>query len=187
MPVVGATGAVLKRSLSTLGLLIDKALAEVRGETPVQRQTFSVASFVADAAVAARLNASLRGCTLDVKEVDPVLAISANRPLLHAALANLLQNAFKLTAANTVVTLHAHAFGEFVLIDVSDQCGGLPVGAMVRMFSPFEQIDVDRTGLGLGLSIARQSIEADLGTLTVRDVPGIGCVFTIRLPRHFLP
>lgn len=186
MPVTGAIGAVLKRSLSTLGLLIVKSLAEVRGETPVQRQTFSVASFIADAAVAARLDADLRGCTLEVKDVDPLLAISANRELLHAALANLLQNAFKFTSDNTVVRLNAHAFGDLVLIDVADHCGGLPPGAVDRMFAPFEQNDVDRTGLGLGLSIARQSIEADFGTLTVRDVPGTGCVFTVSLPRHSL-
>ena len=52
------------------------------------------------------------------------------------------------------------------------------------MFSPFTQRGNNRSGLGLGLSIARQCIEADYGTLSVRDVPGTGCVFTIGLPRH---
>jgi signal transduction histidine kinase len=52
------------------------------------------------------------------------------------------------------------------------------------MFSPFQQRSQDRSGLGLGLSIARRSIEADGGTLAVRDLPGVGCVFTIRVPRH---
>ena len=44
----------------------------------------------------------------------------------------------------------------------------------------------DRSGLGLGLAIARRSVEADGGTLSVRDVPGTGCVFTISLARHEL-
>ena len=52
------------------------------------------------------------------------------------------------------------------------------------MFTPFTQRSDDRSGLGLGLSIARQSIEADAGTLSVRDMPGNGCVFTISLPRR---
>jgi signal transduction histidine kinase len=39
-------------------------------------------------------------------------------------------------------------------------------------------------GSDSGLSIARQGIEASEGTLTVRDIPGTGCVFTIDLPRH---
>ena len=44
-----------------------------------------------------------------------------------------------------------------------------------------------RSGLGLGLFIARRSVEADAGTLSVRDVPGTGCVFTISLPRYPWP
>jgi signal transduction histidine kinase len=40
--------------------------------------------------------------------------------------------------------------------------------------------------MGLGLSIARQSVEADMGTLTVKDVPGTGCIFTLDLPGHSL-
>jgi hypothetical protein len=70
-----------------------------------------------------------------------------------------------------------------VLIEVEDECGGLPEGKVESMFQSFEQLDQDRTGLGLGLSISRRAIEACGGTLTVRDVPGIGCVFTIDLPR----
>ena len=125
-------------------------------------------------------------CDFNMGVVDPVLAISVNRELLHAALANLLQNAFKFTHAYSAVALNAYAFGEQVLINVQDHCGGLPAEAVARMFVPFKQNNDLRAGLGLGLSIARQSIEADLGTLTVRNVPGTGYVFTIALPRHSL-
>jgi signal transduction histidine kinase len=182
----GATGAVLKRSLSTLGLLISRATAEVRGEGLDQRQAFSVASFIADVGLAARLDVNLKSSIFDVATVDPLLAVLANRELLHAALANLLQNAFKFTHQNSAVTLTAYAFGEHVLIDVEDHCGGLPPGGTARMFVPFKPNEDSRAGLGLGLSIARQSIEADHGTLTVRDVPGSGCIFTISLPRYTL-
>jgi hypothetical protein len=101
-------------------------------------------------------------------------------------LVNLLQNAFKFTHPNTQVTLHAYAVGDRVIIDVHDHCGGLPEGFADKMFKPFTQGGVDRRGLGLGLSIARKSVEADGGKLTVRDVPGEGCVFTIDLPRHMV-
>lgn len=186
MAIGGATGAILKRSLSTLGLLIGRAIAEVSSTGADRGQTFSVASFISDAGLAARLDANLSGSTLHVGTVDPLLAVSANRELLHAALANLLQNAFKFTRPNSVVRLNAYAVGEQVLIDVEDHCGGLPPGGAARMFVPFKENDDGRAGLGLGLSIARQSIQAESGTLTVRDVPGSGCVFTIALPRHTL-
>jgi K+-sensing histidine kinase KdpD len=50
----------------------------------------------------------------------------------------------------------------------------------VRMF---EQHGTDRSGLGLGLSISRRAVETCSGSLTVRDKPGMGCVFTIDVPR----
>ncbi len=73
-----------------------------------------------------------------------------------------------------------------ILIDVEDHCGGLPAGAAERMFLPFAQVGADTSGLGLGLSISRRSVEANDGILSVRNVPGSGCVFTIDLPRHSL-
>jgi signal transduction histidine kinase len=55
------------------------------------------------------------------------------------------------------------------------------------VFLPFKQRGEDKSGLGLGLSICRRSIESNNGVLTVRDIAGSGCVFTIELPRHTLP
>jgi C4-dicarboxylate-specific signal transduction histidine kinase len=51
------------------------------------------------------------------------------------------------------------------------------------MFAPFSQNHTDKSGLGLGLSISKRSVEANDGFLSVRDIPGFGCVFTIDLPR----
>lgn len=187
MTIGGATGAVLKRSLTGLGVLIARTTAEVRGEDGPQRQSFAVSTFIADVELEARLDPALQGTVLDVPPVDPALAIRGNRGLLHAALANLLQNAFKFTRENSVVTLRAYACDAHVHIDVEDHCGGLPPGGLAKMFVPFRPNHDSRAGLGLGLSIARQTVEADEGTLTVRDVPGSGCVFTIRLPRHPQP
>lgn len=187
VPIGGATGAVLKRSLTSLAALLNLSLSQVRGtaEAP-QEAPFSVALFVADARNAASLEASGKGCTFSVLDVDAALGISGNRERLLAALVNLLQNAFKFTHAHTEVTLSAYAEGDYVLIDVKDHCGGLPPGATSRIFQSFVQVGDNKSGLGLGLSIARRNVEADGGVLTVRDVPGTGCVFTIKLPRRML-
>jgi len=186
MPIGGATGALLKRSLTAMDNLIARALDEVRSGVPDQRETFTVASFIADAQSGAQPQANTAEIAFDVPEVDPRLHVRGNRELLLAALTNLLQNAFKFTRAHTEVTLSVYAFGDLVLIEVEDQCGGLPPGSAERMFTPFTQRSDDKSGMGLGLSIARESIEEDGGTLTVRDLPGSGCVFTISLPRQML-
>jgi hypothetical protein len=51
------------------------------------------------------------------------------------------------------------------------------------IFQPFKHSGVDRSGLGFGLSICRRDVEANGGTLRVRNMPGSGCIFTIDLPR----
>ena len=185
----GATGSVLERSLTGLRDLIDQSLVDVRlragiASTP---QLFSLANFIADIKETASLVAQVRGCAFKVSDVDKRLAVSASRDLLFSALGNLLQNGFKFTQAHSEVTLDAYAAGDRILIDVKDHCGGLSADAVDTMFQPFRQNGVDRTGLGLGLSIARRSVEASAGVLTVRDIPATGCVFTISLPRHALP
>jgi signal transduction histidine kinase len=99
---------------------------------------------------------------------------------------NLLQNAFKFTALRTEVALNVYASGNRILIDIEDHCGGLPEGDPEDLFLSFTQSGPDKSGVGLGLSICRRSIEANHGVLRVRDLPGKGCVFTIDLPRHVL-
>jgi signal transduction histidine kinase len=182
MPITGANGAILKRSLAAMGNLVAAAIVDVRTGAPDRAEAFDVASFVADARATAQLQASRAEVALHVPRVDAKLYVRGNRELLLAALTNLLQNAFEFTRAHT--ELSVHSFGDLVLIEVQDQCGGLPPGRAERMFSAFTRRADDRSGLGLGLSIARQSIEADAGSLSVRDLPGAGCVFTISLPRH---
>ncbi len=188
LTIAGSTGAVLKRSHAAMARIIDRSLLEVRAKNdPVPgRDVFSLADFITEAKDDAELDATNRGCKFKVKAVDTTLALDANRVLLLAALANLLHNAFKFTHHHTLVTLSAYEFGNRILIDVSDSCGGLPPGNAEKMFAPFMQSSGDRSGLGLGLSIARQSIEADGGVLTVQDVPGVGCIFTINMPHHLL-
>ena len=187
LSIAGATGAVLKRSLASLGLLIDRAVDEVRQGTSSERKVFSVASFIEDAGSAARLEADAAGCGLTVGALPEGISVRGNRPMLHAALANLLQNAFKFTHAHTEITLQAFALDGKAHIEVHDHCGGLQHGTAEAMFTPFTQRSADRTGLGLGLAIARHSVEADFGTLSVRNIPGTGCVFTIALPLHMSP
>ena len=185
----GATGAVLTRSLVGMRHLIDSSLTDVRltAEMPIEADLFSLAQFIEEVRLAASLEAKVKGCTLHVSAVDSRFAVIGDRDLLLSAVGNLLQNAFKFTLPRTEICLNAYAQADRILIDVSDHCGGLPPGGAERMFQPFSQAGEDRTGLGLGLSISRRSVEANKGVLSVRDIPGTGCVFTIDLPCHLMP
>ncbi len=187
--LAGATGAVLDRSLIGLRNLVDRSLADVRMSAgmPPRQELLPLAQFIADIKISASLEAQARGCGFAVSAVDPSLAVRADRELLSSAIGNLLQNAFKFTEHNTEVSLNVHPTADRILIEVQDKCGGLPAGNAENMFLPFTQGSTDKSGLGLGLSICRRSVEASGGVLSLRDVPGTGCVFTIDLPRHAMP
>ena len=184
--LTGSTAAVLDRSLIGLRTLIDRSLSEVRisAGLPPQHHLLPLAGFMAEVESAATLEAQALDCILALAPVDPTLAILVDRDLLSSALGNLLQNAFKFSRPRSEVTVSAYASADRILIDVADRCGGLPPGSAKAIFRPFEQAAADRSGMGLGLSIALRSVEANQGTLRVRDVSGSGCVFTISLPRH---
>lgn len=180
LPVSGATGGVLKRSIQEMKELVGAAISEVRQATSAQN--FVLADFIGKAAAAAQLYAEAKGAQFRVDAVDASIEVAGNRALLLGALGNILQNAFKYTRAGTLVTLSAQAGEHEVDVEVADHCGGLPSGNGDFLFRPFDQRGPDRSGLGLGLSIALRSVEAHGGKLRVRDVPGVGCVFTMRLP-----
>lgn len=188
LPIGGSTGAVLKRSLATLKALIAQSIETVpAGATAGAQVPFSVRTFVAEAKSAALLYSPGKGCKLTAPAIDPVLQVKGDHARLLAALDNLLQNAFKFTQPDTEVTLSARADQGQVLIEVSDHCGGLAPGYETALFRPFSiRTEQDRPGLGLGLGLltARENVEADGGTLSVQNVPGVGCVFAIRLPQH---
>jgi signal transduction histidine kinase len=185
----GATGAVLDQSLIGMRSLIDRSLADVRVAAGMQPRprVISLANFVADIRISASLEAQARKCIFTVGEVDPQLALEVDREMLCSAVGNLLQNGFKFTRPGSEVSLHAYVAADRIRIDVEDHCGGLPQGAAEDVFVPFRQSGEDKSGMGLGLAICRRSVEANHGVLSVRDVPGSGCVFTIDLPRHSLP
>jgi hypothetical protein len=187
--VGGSTGAVLDRSLTNLQDLIARSLDEVRLTAGIQdSEQVSVADFIGALTDAATLEASARGRTLTVSPVEAALTIEIDRQVLSAVVVNLLQNASKFSPPHSTVTLSVGASDERVLIEVEDECGGLPGGDDFKeLFRPFEQRGADRTGMGIGLAFCRWGAEANNGRLYARTLPGKGCIFTVDLPRSSAP
>jgi hypothetical protein len=180
----GSTAGLLDRSLRRLLELVDSSVAQVRLEVGVRAvRRVSLRELIEEIEVGASMEASARGLALTVSPGESGVDVKVDRQLLAAAVTNLLQNAFKFTRAHGHIALRTSSTAERVRIEIEDQCGGLPPGMADNLFRPFEQQGSDRTGLGLGLSISRKSIEAEGGEIYVREITGIGCVFIIDLPR----
>jgi signal transduction histidine kinase len=110
--------------------------------------------------------------------------IQADPDRLAQVLGNLLSNAIKYTSAGTI-SIRARVEGGQVVIAVTDTGIGIAPAEQARIFEPFYRSDRDRRfpqGMGLGLSIARDLVEAHGGRLTVESTPGQGSRFSVWLP-----
>lgn len=179
----GSTGSVLGRTLTGLRHLVDRTLSEVRLASGIQRtERVSVAALIDEITATGVLHAEYRHIRFTVKHVDPTLLVDGDPQLLTSAVMNLLHNGFKQTPEGGAVTLSAYANGPRLIIDIEDECGGIPESKL-DLFAAFgERRGTDRSGLGLGLSIARQTVRAHSGEIRVRNIPGTGCVFSIDVP-----
>jgi signal transduction histidine kinase len=184
----GNTGAVLGRTLTSIRGLIDRTLSEVRLAAGQQRnERLPVAGLVDEVAAAGVLHAEDRHVRFTVAPVDPALAVNGDPQLLTSAVMNLLQNAFKNTPAGGAVALRTLVRDRRLVVEIEDQCGGIPE-SMGDLFQPFgDRRGRDRSGLGLGLSIARSAVRAHGGDIGIRNMAGKGCVFTIEVPLAAAP
>ena len=179
----GSTGAVLGRNLMSLRDIVDRTLSEVRLKAGQQRrERLSLVTLLDELAATGVLHSEYREVQFTVEPVDPELSVDGDPQLLMTAMLNLLHNAFKNTLAGGHVRVRARADGDRLRLEVEDECGGIPAskGDLFQAFG--ERRGADRSGLGLGLSIARQAMRAHAGDIRIRNMPGKGCVFIIEMP-----
>ena len=111
--------------------------------------------------------------------------ISADPGRLASAVENLVSNAIKYTHGGGMVMVSAGVDGEEIWISVQDNGSGIAAEELEKVFEPFYRGNQGRRfkqGMGLGLSIARDLIEAHGGWINLESEPGKGSRFTIHLP-----
>jgi light-regulated signal transduction histidine kinase (bacteriophytochrome) len=106
----------------------------------------------------------------------------SKRPESRGIPRNVLGNAVKFTHEGSAISVRAQRHDGGITVEVEDCCGGLPRGNTTELFEPFVQRGENRTGFGLGLAIVKQALEAHGGRVSVRNLPGKGCVFALELP-----
>jgi PAS domain S-box-containing protein len=98
---------------------------------------------------------------------------------------NLLSNAIKWGASRGPIVVSAQRIDHFVEVSVSDQGPGVPLELQTSLFHPFPKVESgsqQHQGAGLGLSVVKAIVEAQGGSVGLRDRPGGGAVFWFTLP-----
>jgi two-component system phosphate regulon sensor histidine kinase PhoR len=118
---------------------------------------------------------------------QPLPPVIADRDRLIQVLMNLVRNAFAYTEEGGIVSLESAVVPPgWVVITVSDTGVGIPPEELERVFERFYRSDPSRArstgGFGLGLSIARDLIEAMGGRITAQSEVGGGSRFAVWLP-----
>jgi signal transduction histidine kinase len=179
---------MLARNLNALCELIDQVLTADRlaGQIQLRRESFDLRALLEQAVADTQLAAQRRQVAIALQAPE-ALPYSGDQRLLRSAIGNVLGNAVKFTHEGSAISVRAERHEGGITVEVEDGCGGLPQGNTTELFEPFVQRGENRTGFGLGLAIVKQALEAHGGRVSVRNLPGKGCVFLLDLPDSNTP
>lgn len=132
------------------------------------------------------LRAADKGVRLE-NELPAYPSLVGDGDRLAQVFTNLVDNAVKFTPAGGSVRLRGEVSGGRAVVHVEDGGPGIPAGELSRIFERFYQLDKARRGgegrgVGLGLAISREIVQAHDGRLTVRSRTGEGSRFSVDLP-----
>jgi signal transduction histidine kinase len=163
----------MKRMLGRL-----RSLAHADEDVPLRRELVDLAELTADVVRAYAAQAGTSGVGL-VTEVMAPASINADKDLLREAVANLVDNAVRVSPRGADVRLRVARGAAGPSIDVIDSGPGIEEERLPQLFERFQRSD---SGSGLGLAIARRVVERHGGTIHVQTARGEGSTFTIELP-----
>lgn len=112
---------------------------------------------------------------------NPSLCSNCDREQIIQVLLNLILNAIQIVTGNGQIEIHLYSDQGDAVIEIADNGPGIPPGSHERIFDPF--FSKRPGGIGLGLTVVRQIIEAHHGSIMTATSHLGGALFTIRLPQ----
>ncbi len=158
---------------------------QVMGKVTLNLQEIDLSQWLPPLIIPWRAAALDKGLQWEAQIAVDLPKIDSDPDRISQAIGNLLSNAIKYTPEHGAMSFSASSSVEEVRIDVSDSGPGIKLDEQEKVFEPFFRSQEARRfpqGLGLGLTIARDLVEAHGGTLSMSSNIGEGSVFSIILP-----
>ena len=161
------------------------ALADA-GALPLDPQPASLIDVARTCTNAFRPRADAKQITLSFAGPDTMHMASIDKGRIDQVMDNLLENAIRHTPEHGAVSVTVEATATVARISIADTGRGIPQEELDRIFDRFHRLDPSRSratgGAGLGLTIAKQLVEAHRGTISVSSKSSEGSTFTFELP-----
>jgi len=174
----------IKKQVARLEGIVDDLLdiSKIQaGKLDLDFQKTSLLNLIKESVDAVQWNDHI--LTVDQPAEDQLLNL--DRQKMIQVLVNLLTNAIKYSEPHTTIALQALIVGDEVQISVADQGPGIPEEHLTNIFNQYYRVSstAGKTkGMGLGLYICREIIEAHAGSIWAESEMGKGSVFYLRVP-----
>lgn len=198
-----------ERLTGMISKLLDLSRLEASTATYI-RQEVDLAALVQGVMTRFEGAARERAVTFAVHGLEAAVPLRCDRDRMTSVIENLVENALKFAPSDTTVEIGLHTGADMqdhqppswqqgasflptqvVMLTVADRGPGVPDRQKGRIFQKFQQGEtrpnVGRAGIGLGLAICREVVEAHDGAIWVEDHAGGGSVFYLMLPIHTPP
>lgn len=177
--------ALAKRIAVLQNSLMD--LTEIRLQKfAIKKSSTDVGVLIAEVCENLEPEAALRGARL-VTKVDGDVTAEVDPTRVSQVITNLIGNAIKYGGGRPV-EISGSSDQESVYVYVKDYGPGIPEELHLKILERYERVNTDQSiaGLGLGLYVSKQILDAHGGELSLVSRPGEGATFKLRLPKREL-
>jgi two-component system sensor histidine kinase KdpD len=178
--------AVVEEEAEKLGGMVDETVDMARiepGKPRIRRGQLSIANLVRSSVD--RMKSLLDGRLVEIQIQEGISSANADPDMIGLALRQLLGNAVKYSPPGSTIAISANQTDGTITVRVRDQGSGIPQDEIESIFERFYRGSRARDsvpGTGMGLSVARDIINAHQGRLWVENRPEGGAQFSFSLP-----
>jgi two-component system sensor histidine kinase CpxA len=174
-----------KRLNEMISQILTLSKLETRAEK-IEKREINLTKLIEQIAADAAFEAESKGKSVKILRADNC-RVNGNEILLRSAIENVLRNAVRYTKEGTTVEISLKSENEKASVTIRDYGAGVADGELSQMFRPFYRIAEARErktgGIGLGLAISEQAVDAHEGEITAQNAAsGDGLIVEIKLP-----